>query len=114
MTETTESMIDGEEPSAAGGTPAVGDGGTSAADARPSTAKKASAKKAPARKAAKKAAKKAPTKKAAKRITSGGPAPKYPRHSLEKALRVPRALIDQNAGRPATREEAFVLPAVQG
>lgn len=34
------------------------------------------------------------------------PTPKYPRHSLEKALRVPRALYEQNAGKSATRSEA--------
>lgn len=76
--------------------------------AKRATAKKA-AKKAPAKKAAKKApAKKAARKSvaAAKRTAASGPAPKHPRHSLEKALRIPRALIEQNAGKPATRDEA--------
>ncbi len=36
----------------------------------------------------------------------GGGGPKYPRHSLEAALRVPRAILDQNAGRPCTDREA--------
>ncbi len=31
---------------------------------------------------------------------------KYPRHSIEKALRVPRAILDQNAGRECTEKEA--------
>ena len=31
---------------------------------------------------------------------------KYPRHSLEKALRIPRAILDQNAGKKCTEEEA--------
>lgn len=31
---------------------------------------------------------------------------KFPRHSVERALRIPRALYQQNAGNPATREEA--------
>lgn len=32
--------------------------------------------------------------------------PKYPRHSLTKALRVPRSILDQNAGKPCTDKEA--------
>lgn len=31
---------------------------------------------------------------------------KFPRHSLSKALRVPRAIMDQNAGKPCTPDEA--------
>ena len=31
---------------------------------------------------------------------------RYPRHSVERALRVPKAILDQNAGRPVTRKEA--------
>jgi hypothetical protein len=31
---------------------------------------------------------------------------KYPRHSVEKALRIPRAIIDQNAGKECTQAEA--------
>ena len=31
---------------------------------------------------------------------------KYPRHSVEKALRIPRAILDQNAGKPCTLSEA--------
>lgn len=38
--------------------------------------------------------------------TPSAPAPKYPRHALEKALRLPKALYEQNAGKPATRQEA--------
>jgi len=34
---------------------------------------------------------------------------KYPRHSVEKALRIPQAILDQNAGKPVTREEAATL-----
>ncbi|WIV61863.1 hypothetical protein [Amycolatopsis nalaikhensis] len=52
-----------------------------------------------------KASAKKPAKKGSGAATRG-PAPKYPRHSLEKALRIPRALIEQNAGKPATRDEA--------
>jgi hypothetical protein len=31
---------------------------------------------------------------------------KYPRHSVEKALRIPKAILDQNAGKPCTPKEA--------
>jgi hypothetical protein len=33
-------------------------------------------------------------------------APKYPRHSVERALRIPQAIYDQNGGKPATAAEA--------
>lgn len=71
-------------------------------------------KKAPSSKTARK---KAPAKKPAKRAAgtaARGPAPKYPRHSLEKALRIPRALIERNAGKPATRDEAVRLAGGAG
>src|SRR5437773_8138763 len=31
---------------------------------------------------------------------------KYPRHSVERALRIPKAILDQNAGKPCTAGEA--------
>lgn len=31
---------------------------------------------------------------------------KYPRHSVEKALRIPKAILEQNAGRPCTNQQA--------
>jgi hypothetical protein len=34
---------------------------------------------------------------------------KYPRHSVERALRIPKAILEQNAGKPCTPEEAAVL-----
>jgi hypothetical protein len=34
---------------------------------------------------------------------------KYPRHSVERALRIPKAILDQNAGKPVTPEEAATL-----
>ena len=30
--------------------------------------------------------------------------PKYPRHSLEKVLRIPKAILDQNAGKECSDE----------
>jgi len=36
----------------------------------------------------------------------GRAAPKYPRHSVEKALRVPRAILEQNAGKECTYSDA--------
>jgi hypothetical protein len=37
---------------------------------------------------------------------------KYPRHSVEKALRIPRAIIDQNAGRECSDREAATFANV--
>jgi hypothetical protein len=83
------------------------DGSEPVADAShtPSAAKKRASKKAPAAKASTRK----PVKKASDAVKAGAtraPAPKYPRHSIEKALRIPRALIEQNAGKPASRDEA--------
>ena len=113
MTETTETEVDDNSTVATPNDELATGSGTA-----PSPAKKAPAAKAPAKKAAKKVAKKAnkkTAKKAPKKASPGsGPTPKYPRHSLEKALRVPRALIDQNAGKPATREEAIRFAGGKG
>lgn len=49
------------------------------------------------------------TRKGARRRKGRGPrpgAPKYPRHSLERALRAPKAILDQNAGKACTDREA--------
>ena len=34
---------------------------------------------------------------------------KYPRHSVEKALRIPKAILEQNAGKPCTPQKAAEL-----
>ena len=52
-------------------------------------------------KAPKKSAK--PTKP---RARSAKPKPKYPRHSLEKVLRIPKAILEQNAGKECTDKDA--------
>jgi hypothetical protein len=49
-------------------------------------------------------AKKTP-KATAKKSPSGGTA-KFPRHPVEKALRIPKAIIDQNAGKECTDKES--------
>lgn len=46
-----------------------------------------------------------PAKKAATPTTRA----KYPRHSVERALRIPRAILEQNAGKPVTPEQAAAL-----
>jgi len=38
---------------------------------------------------------------------------KYPRHSLERALRIPRAVLDQNDGRDCTEQDAASYVGVQ-
>jgi hypothetical protein len=64
-----------------------------------STAKKSRGKKS--------GAKKSGPKKATKtQIAAVAQQAKFPRHSVEKALRVPRAIYQQNAGKPATVTEA--------
>jgi len=57
--------------------------------------------------------KKAPAKKATKKkTTKTGSVPKtsarakYPRHSLDKALRIPKAILEQNAGKDCTDKNA--------
>lgn len=57
-------------------------------------------KSAPKRRATKK---KPTAKKSAART---GQQAKYPRHSVEKALRIPKAIIDQNAGKPTSVADA--------
>jgi len=37
---------------------------------------------------------------------------KYPRHTVEKALRIPKAIIDQNAGRECTEKESAIYVGV--
>ena len=34
---------------------------------------------------------------------------KYPRHTVERALRIPKAILEQNAGKPCTPEQAAAL-----
>lgn len=53
----------------------------------------------PGTKKAKKAVRKRP--KAAK-----SPPAKYPRHAVDKALRIPRAILEQNAGKECTVKES--------
>lgn len=38
---------------------------------------------------------------------------KYPRHNLEKALRIPQAILEQNAGRECSEEESATFVGVQ-
>lgn len=45
--------------------------------------------------------------------TGGGGASPYPRHTVEKALRIPRAILEQNAGKPATASEAAAFVGVK-
>jgi hypothetical protein len=47
----------------------------------------------------------APVRKASDSATRA----KYPRHSVERALRIPKAILEQNAGKPSTPEQAAVM-----
>src|SRR6266567_363600 len=48
-------------------------------------------------------------KPTAKATTNAITRAKYPRHSVERALRIPKAILEQNAGKPCTPEQAAVL-----
>jgi hypothetical protein len=51
--------------------------------------------------------KKSPKKKTAKaKVATKSGTPKYPRHTVEKALRIPKAIIEQNAGKECTDKES--------
>jgi hypothetical protein len=43
------------------------------------------------------------------RKSAGRGTAKYPRHSIERALRIPKAILDENAGKPVTPEQAAKL-----
>lgn len=99
MTDTTETTAE-----SAGEPSATADAARPSSDSTP-TARTSATKARTMKPSRRKASAKKPAKKGSGAATRG-PAPKYPRHSLEKALRIPRALIEQNAGKPATRDEA--------
>lgn len=55
------------------------------------------------------------TKEAATRRSAAkdkSPPAKYPRHAVEKALRIPKAILDQNAGKSCTVKEAAAFVGV--
>ena len=39
--------------------------------------------------------------------------PKYPRHSLEKVLRIPKAILDQNAGKECLDENTATFLGIK-
>jgi len=45
----------------------------------------------------------------ARKASSATTRAKYPRHSVERALRIPQAILEQNAGKPCTPQQAAVL-----
>jgi len=45
-------------------------------------------------------------KKTSKTVATDGGNAKYPRHSLEKSLRIPKAILDQNAGKECSEPDA--------
>lgn len=79
-----------------------------AASVKQTVAATAKAKQSKSSKTAKHSAKNSKSPKSVASPTTGGDGnlAKYPRHTVEKALRVPRAIIDQNAGRECTDREA--------
>jgi hypothetical protein len=77
--------------------------GPGAAPVRTKKAKKAR-KARKARKAKK--ARKVPRAAAASNGPGSGGTAKFPRHSIERALRIPRAILEQNAGKESSEAEA--------
>jgi len=64
--------------------------------------------KAPAKKSSRKAGARSKAKRRSRKAGNTGPGlAKYPRHSVRKALRIPKAILDQNAGRATTDREAL-------
>src|SRR5688572_7526419 len=58
------------------------------------------------KKKAVKTAKKKPKRKVAKKTQKTTGNINYPKHSFQKALRIPKAILDQNAGKECTEAEA--------
>lgn len=52
-------------------------------------------------------------KKIKNRATKRTPVPKYPRHTLERSLRVPKGILEQNAGRECTEKESATFIGVK-
>lgn len=52
------------------------------------------------------ASKKKPAKKAKPGSKAAAQSAKYPRHSIDKTLRIPKAILDQNAGKECTVQES--------
>ncbi len=65
-----------------------------------------------ARPKAKKTKKKVARKKVAKAHEPTGSGASFPRHAVKKALRIPRAILDQNAGRACTDREAVKFAGI--
>lgn len=104
-----------------GSIPDENDGVASPTDQAPSPPEASPSNGAPVKKAAaatKKAAvkKKAAAKKSAKKKSAARVAQqtKFPRHGVEKALRIPKAIYDQNAGKPCTVKEAAKFTGATG
>jgi hypothetical protein len=76
------------------------------------------AEHAPKKKVGRKAKKQKPrkvkkVKKAKSKADSGGgPTARYPRHTVDRALRIPRAIIEQNAGRECSEKECAAYVGV--
>jgi len=68
----------------------------------------------PAKKAKKASTGRPATRAARSKRTGTTQTAKFPRHSLEKALRIPKALYEQNGGKAATRAEAVKFAGASG
>lgn len=57
----------------------------------------------------KRRARKAKPKRSRAKSAASAQAAKFPRHSVDRALRIPKAIYDQNGGKPATLQEAVAF-----
>lgn len=53
-----------------------------------------------------------PKKSAKRKVDASGATAKFPRHSIEKALRIPRAIIEQNAGHACSDKDSATYVGV--
>jgi hypothetical protein len=100
---------DGAETQPADGVGIPGDVATaepSAPDVLPVTPPTRSGAKAAPKKAKRSRSKKSGGSRKVAATVAAARQAKFPRHAVERALRVPQALYDQNGGRPATLQEA--------
>lgn len=93
-----------EENPAIEGTEATGRRTPASRPTRKASAKKITSKTITAKKVAPK--KSTANKSAAKSVAETGGQARFPRHSVDRALRIPKAILEQNAGQPTTPLEA--------
>ena len=83
--------------------------GDSPSEAKPKTRRVATSRRKAQPASTKPRARRKPAASTAKQTKTSASQAKFPRHPVERALRIPKALYEQNAGNPATPKEAAVF-----